>query len=520
MISNSQLKMSRKRGRKMLQRPACALVLMILLQSCGGDSGTTPTTPTTPSTPTLVATSVALSATSVTLALGTTSQLSATVKDQNGATMADKAITWGASDAAIVSVSSSGLVTAVSPGTANITATHLTLSATASVVTEDATFPEVLAFAVDTTGMSGGAMNNAETGILEFYGTIKLEAIVADNHKLKSIAFVYGDSLLYEADLTGDSAYVSFDWNTRETSKVGGLADDTLGVAVIDMSDNIGLGLISAASSGKDGGLVLMHQPSVVVNNLLTRPVTATFESKDGGIAYSINTVAAQGSSSLTAHVLSTDSVRLYWEIQREGHPYGSGYYLGQEFGARFAQKAADVDLTWEIDNVIGGGVTYYTPHWSNAESNTSEAYPIIDYNITGEINICKIGYYYSCSIAPGAQNNEYGYYELSTTSRPGYQKKISSSVGTDWCSWAYSGFIDSVADGSGRVNFNVFTGVCAEGAGSPSRGVEAGSDALIQPSSGPNPRRIPGAIHDDEPSPFGLNSGVTVPIGPGWTLN
>jgi hypothetical protein len=498
-----------------LPTPFFLVGFLILLQGCGG--GDSPTTPTTPTPPTPVATSVTLSATSVTVALGETSQLSATVKDQNGATMAGKAITWGASDAAVATVSSTGLVTAVSPGTANITATHLTLSATASVVAEDGTFPEVLALAVDTTGMSGGAMNNAETGILEFYGTIKLEAIVADNHKLKSIAFLYGDSLLYEADLTGDSAYVSFDWDTRETSKVGGLADDTLGVAVIDMSDNISVGLISAASSGKDGGLVLMHQPDVVVNNLLTRPATLTFKSKVCCTVYSINTVAAQDSSSFTAHVLSTDSLKLSWEIQREPHPYGTGY-LGQEFSANFAQRAADVDLTWEIDNVIGSG-TYYTPHWSNSETNTSEAYPLIDFNLTGEINICRYYNYYYCSIAPGAQNNEYGYYELSTTSRPGYLKKISSYSGTGGCYWTYSGFVDYVAEGSGRVNFNVFTGACAESAMNLSIGGEAGLGALIQPSSGPNPARIPGAINDDEPSPFGLNSGFAAPLGPGWSI-
>jgi len=116
------------------------LGFLILSQGCGGgDSPTTPTTPTTPTPPTPVATSVTLSASSVTLALGATTQLSATVKDQNGATMAGKAITWGASDAAIVSVSSSGLVTAVSPGTATITAAHLTLSATASVIAQTET---------------------------------------------------------------------------------------------------------------------------------------------------------------------------------------------------------------------------------------------------------------------------------------------------------------------------------------------------------------------------------------------
>ena len=210
----------------------------------------------------------------------------------------------------------------------------------------------------------------------------------------------------------------------------------------------------------------------------------------------------------------------LSWAIQREGHPSGVGY-LGQEFSATFGQRAADVDLTWEIDNVIGSG-TYYTPHWSNSESNNSEAYPVIDINITGEINICRQSYYpysYRCAVSPGALHNEYGYYLLSTTSRVGYRKKISSTQGTGWCYWTYSGFVGSVAEGSGRVNFEVFTGACAESAMNLSIGGEAGLGALIQPSSGPNPVRIPGAINDDEPSPFGQNSGVTAPIGPGWSI-
>ena len=61
------------------------LTAVLLLAACG-DGGTTPTSPPTPPTPPApVATSITLSATSLSLAsLGATSQLSATVKDQNG----------------------------------------------------------------------------------------------------------------------------------------------------------------------------------------------------------------------------------------------------------------------------------------------------------------------------------------------------------------------------------------------------------------------------------------------------
>ena len=104
-----------------------ALLFSLFLASCGGDDGS-------PTAPTTLATSVTLSVTSLSLALlGETSQLSATVKDQSGATMASATVTWATSDAAVATVSSAGLVTAVANGTATITATSGSASATASV---------------------------------------------------------------------------------------------------------------------------------------------------------------------------------------------------------------------------------------------------------------------------------------------------------------------------------------------------------------------------------------------------
>ena len=96
------------------------LLFSLLLWNCGGDS--TPTAPT--STPSPVATLITLSEVSLSFAsLGATSQLSATVKDQNGATMASATVTWATSDDAVATVSSTGLVTSVANGTATIRAT-------------------------------------------------------------------------------------------------------------------------------------------------------------------------------------------------------------------------------------------------------------------------------------------------------------------------------------------------------------------------------------------------------------
>ena len=126
------------------------VAVALLLAACGGDSTTGPSSDTTTPTPTPVATSITLSATSVSLAsLGATSQLSATVKDQTGATIIWPSVEWVSSDRTVATVYSQGqgahaaIVTAVGNGTATITVwrevTSMdTVSATASVTVAQA----------------------------------------------------------------------------------------------------------------------------------------------------------------------------------------------------------------------------------------------------------------------------------------------------------------------------------------------------------------------------------------------
>jgi trimeric autotransporter adhesin len=62
-----------------------------------------------------------------------TTQLSTTVRDVNGAIVADRVITWSSSSSAIATVTATGLVTGVAPGSATITATSEGKSGTATV---------------------------------------------------------------------------------------------------------------------------------------------------------------------------------------------------------------------------------------------------------------------------------------------------------------------------------------------------------------------------------------------------
>ncbi|MBI4502691.1 MAG: Ig-like domain-containing protein [Gemmatimonadetes bacterium] len=69
-----------------------------------------------------------------TLFVGGTVQLTATTRDANNAVLTGRVVTWSSSDAAVATVSASGLVTAVAAGTATITATSEGKSGTASIL--------------------------------------------------------------------------------------------------------------------------------------------------------------------------------------------------------------------------------------------------------------------------------------------------------------------------------------------------------------------------------------------------
>ena len=100
-----------------------SLVLGVFLAACGGDS-------TDP--PPAVAT-VEVSPLTTDRQVGQTIQLSATVKDASGNILSGQSVAWSSSAANVASVSSSGLVTASSIGTALITAAAGSKSGVATV---------------------------------------------------------------------------------------------------------------------------------------------------------------------------------------------------------------------------------------------------------------------------------------------------------------------------------------------------------------------------------------------------
>ncbi len=127
-----------RRYSRVLAVVTTCMALTIMAGCGGGDSPTKPTTPTPTPPPTPVATTITVTPSSHTLeAISATVQLSATVKDQNNNTMTGQTVTWSSGNTAVATVNAQGLVTAVSNGSAQITARSGNASGTASITVSE-----------------------------------------------------------------------------------------------------------------------------------------------------------------------------------------------------------------------------------------------------------------------------------------------------------------------------------------------------------------------------------------------
>jgi len=109
-----------------------ALPLALFLASCSSAASTGITPPPPPPPPPAIA-SVSVTGSSSPMTVGATAQLTATPRDATGAALSGRTVTWSTSGASIASVNGTGLVTAVAPGTATITATSEGINGTAAI---------------------------------------------------------------------------------------------------------------------------------------------------------------------------------------------------------------------------------------------------------------------------------------------------------------------------------------------------------------------------------------------------
>ncbi len=131
-----------------------AIAAALLGASCGGGGGS-PTTPPPPPPPPVL-TAITISG-ETTVAVGASLSLTAIPKDQNGSAIA-VTINWTSGSAGVATVSSSGVVTGVAPGTAVITATSGSVSATATITVPAVPVLTSITLSGGTTVVAGAAL--------------------------------------------------------------------------------------------------------------------------------------------------------------------------------------------------------------------------------------------------------------------------------------------------------------------------------------------------------------------------
>ena len=170
-------------------RLSALLAALALANGCGdGDSPIAP--PPDPPRPATVAVNPATAELS---ALGTTVQLSAEVRDQNGQVMAGAVVAWSSGNASVATVDAAGLVTAIANGTTTVTATSGSASGSATVTVEQSVRAVTVSPAADT--------------LLAVGDTVRLagEARDANGHAVAGAEFSWAssDTLVAMVDATG-----------------------------------------------------------------------------------------------------------------------------------------------------------------------------------------------------------------------------------------------------------------------------------------------------------------------------
>ena len=138
----------------------------------GGASNIAAGTTTSPPPPDAVVTTVAVSPTSASVAVGATTTLQATVKDQNGNVMSGQPVSWSSDNTSAATVSN-GVVTGVAAGSATITATSSGKSGTSAITVTAAPPPTPVVTTVTVSPPSASVVAGS---------TVTLQATVKDQN--------------------------------------------------------------------------------------------------------------------------------------------------------------------------------------------------------------------------------------------------------------------------------------------------------------------------------------------------
>jgi alpha-tubulin suppressor-like RCC1 family protein len=172
-----------------------AVVLVVVCSACSGSESVGPSGGTT----------LILSTTNVAFSsLAETLQIVASVQDQNGVPIGSAVISWSTSEGSVATVSSSGLVTSIGPGTANVSASSGSASGTVlvTVIQEPATLSIV-----------SGAEQDGHVGD-PLPAPVVVSVSDSGGHPIHGITittFDYGDGAA-DSPTTGQNGQASVNW--------------------------------------------------------------------------------------------------------------------------------------------------------------------------------------------------------------------------------------------------------------------------------------------------------------------
>jgi hypothetical protein len=248
--------------------------------------------------------SVAVSPAQATLFVGDTTRLSAVPRDQSGATLQDRSVTWTSQDATVATVNASGLVEARGPGQTSITASSGGIQGTASVEVRD------------------------RPRILLSRETVELAGVAGEDQ-----------TVLTEVDVTSEGG-ATLSGLSAEVSYEGGAPDGWLSASLQSSQTPTALVIQASAAELQEG----VYRAQV--------RISATEAGNAPQIAVEFNVADAP-----PVIELSTAAVGFVWE---EGQPLppsqsiqvsnvGGGQLTGVEVGVSYAQDDAAGWLSAEL---------------------------------------------------------------------------------------------------------------------------------------------------------------------------
>jgi len=288
--------------------------------------------------------SVAVSPSAPNVVIGTTQTLTATVKDQNGTTVTDRAVSWSSSATGVATVSSSGVVTGVALGTATITATSEGKSGTAVVT--------VTPVPVGTITLNPPSASIAARGTATFTATVK----DANGTVVTDRPLTWASDNILVATVTQSGVVTGL---IPGTANISASAEGKSGTAVVTV------GLLPVASVS-----VTPSPTSVTVGG--TQQLTATTKDALGGtltgriVTWSSGTpgVATVSSSGLVTGVTAGTAVIT---ATSEGQSGTSTVTVNPAVAA----PVATVTLAPPTATIAPNATTTFTPTLKDASNNT-----------------------------------------------------------------------------------------------------------------------------------------------------